>query len=139
MTRRALGALLLAGCARDPVIDTGADFVVVGCSPDDGADDVGEAAVPELRFSKPADPVACDTAAIRLDAVDGAGRVLSNVPYTPVFSASDEKLQLTHDVALPRGYTYAVSVATAASPTDLGCAAADGTPAEPYVFSFTVP
>lgn len=130
---------LLIGCARDPELDSGPVFEVVGCSPEDGADDGFEAVVPELRFSDAADPATCNADTLRLDAVDGAGRVLASVAVEPVFAAGDEKVQLTHAVGLARGYTYALSVAAAASPSDIGCTSASGLDIAPFLAEFTVP
>ena len=51
---------------------------------------------------------------LRLAVADQPG-VLARVAVEPVFAAGEEKVQLTHAVGLARGYTYALSAASAAS------------------------
>ncbi len=123
--------LLLLACVREPEIDSGSNFTVVGSSPEDGDEEVSEAALPELRLSEPGDVTTCAGAA-RLDAVDAEGQVLFPVVTTTVFSSSDEKLQLEHDIPLHRGYDFALTL-------NGECTSLDGEVVAPFFARFRVP
>lgn len=148
-----LGATLLsAGCAQNPELDTGG-FHVVGSTPIGGEEDVIEVIVPELRFSEAANEETCGTTATSLDAVDDAGVVLFHVETVAVFTSVGEKLQLEHDIPLNAGYSYALSVRSAASASssaassgsasaadaDLGCTSLTGEGVAPFYARFRVP
>jgi hypothetical protein len=125
---------LLLACAQDPKpVDLG--FVVVGVSPADGADDVVEAHVPELRFSDDIDEDACDADAVRLDGLgdDGTVAFTPDTVLTPVSGTT--KVQFVHDVPFPRGWTYAITVRGG----EHGCLDADGNEITPFTSTFSVP
>ena len=63
-------ACTLIACAQVPDTGDGPAFTVVGSSPEDGADDVIEAVIPEVRFSAAANEETCNTDTVRLDAID---------------------------------------------------------------------
>ncbi len=130
---------LLLACAIDPVLDTGLGFHVVGSSPEDGEQDVIEAAIPEVRFSEAASEENCGSGQVRLDAIDENDAVLFTVETTSTFSSVDEKIQLEHDIPLHHGYDYALTVRGATSETDLGCTSLSGEVVAPFFARFRVP
>lgn len=129
-----MNLLFLLACSEeaDPV-DVG--FVVVGVSPEDGAADVVEAHVPELRFSADLDTDACDADRLRLDAVEDDGSVAFSVDavLTPVDRAA--KMQFAHEVPFPAGWTYALSVRGGPD----GCLDVAGNEIRPFLSRFFVP
>ena len=127
------------GCAQVPDTGEGPAFTVVGSSPEDGADDVNEAVVPEVRFSQPANVDSCNTQTVRLDAVDPEGQVLSLIETTLVFSSNGEKIQFSHEVGLHHGFTYGITVSSPTSSTDEGCTSENGDTVTPFFSRFTVP
>lgn len=110
-------------------------YRVVGVRPEDGETGVVEAITPELRLSAPVDLATCPPDGARLDAVDPDGQVLFPVPVVLADAEGGEKLRLTPDGAVPRGWTYAVT----ARAGEGGCRSVDGAILEPFRSTFTVP
>ncbi|MFZ5476591.1 MAG: hypothetical protein ACOZNI_07430 [Myxococcota bacterium] len=123
---------LLACAAEEPAIDV---FEVVGVSPGDGADDVVEAHVPELRFSALADADTCNADTVRLDGVHEDLTVAFPVEVDVVAIDRGAKIQLDHAAAFPRGWTYAISVAGGRD----GCLDVDGNQILAFASTFVVP
>jgi len=130
---------VLFACAQVPDTGDGPPFTVVGSSPADGADDVIEAVVPEVRFSAAASEDTCNSQTIRLDAIDDEGLVLAPIETTLSFSSGGEKIQIAHAMALHHGFTYAITVSSGATTTDEGCTSIAGDSVTPFFSSFTVP
>jgi hypothetical protein len=126
-------------CAQEPDTGEGPAFEVVGSSPEDGADDVNEAVVPEVRFSTAANEDTCNAQTVRLDAIDAEGQVLSPIETTLSFSSGGEKIQIAHTVGLHHGFTYGITVSSGATSTDEGCTSANGDAVSPFFSRFTVP
>ena len=126
-------------CAQVPDTGEGPAFTVVGSSPEDGADDVNEAVVPEVRFSQPANADTCNTQTVRLDAIDPEGQVLSLIETTLVLSSNGEKIQIAHEAGLHHGFTYGITVSSRTSSTDEGCTSENGDPVTPFFSRFMVP
>ncbi len=126
--------LLLAACTEAPYVPV-EGFHISGVSPADGATDVVEAHVPELRFSDPVDEERCTPATLRLDGIHADGRVAFEVVVT--LTALDEgyRVQLAHEDPLPTGWMYALSARAA---DEDGCASVDGELLEPFASTFTV-
>jgi hypothetical protein len=125
---------MLACAEPDPDVETG--FAIVGVSPEDGAADVVEAHIPELRFSDPADPDTCTAETLRLDGIVDDGAVAFSVPVEIVPLDGGLRVQLTHADPLPRGWSYALS---ARAGDDDGCLDVDGNVLRPFASSFAVP
>lgn len=127
--------LFLCACDKQP-LDTGTlGFHVVGVSPKDGATDVVEAHVPELRLSAPADSAVCTSANIRLVAIHADGTVAFpvDIEVTPIDGGS--KLQLAHSLPFFHPWTYAITVVGGAD----GCLDLDGNAIEAFQSTFEVP
>lgn len=131
--------MILAWLACAAPEDSGAPapqtYSVVSVRPEDGETDVVEAIVPELRLSAPVDLATCPPDGARLDAVDPDGQVLFPVPVILSDAEEGEKLRLTPDGAVPRGWTYAIT----ARAGEGGCRSVDGAVLEPFRSTFTVP
>ncbi len=127
--------LSLAACAPENTeLDPG--FHVVGVSPEDGAADVVEAHLPELRFSDAVSPEACGAEALRLDGIHADDTVAFAVPLVVVALDGGVRIQLTHPEPLPRGWSYALSAHAGDSS---GCVDLDGRTLAPFASTFTVP
>jgi hypothetical protein len=127
--------LLLAACTEAPDMPA-PRFRVSSVSPEDGATDVVEAMIPELRFSDPIDEATCTPETLRLDAIHADGTVA--FPVDVSVSALDDgfRVQLRHDEApLPVGWTYAIS---ARAGDEDGCLSVDGALLSPFGSTFTV-
>ena len=126
--------LLLQSCTPvDSLPDLG--FSIVGVSPGDGAADVVEAHIPELRFSDPIDTALCTPDTLRVDGVEAGEAVAFPVDIAVVAKDEGYRVQLTHAVPLPTSWTYRIS----ARAGEDGCVSVDGEPLEPFASSFTVP
>ena len=126
--------LLLAACTEAPYIPS-EGFRISGVSPEDGATDVVEVQIPELRFSDPIDPATCTAETLRLDGTHADGTVAFAVAV--IVTAYDEgyRVQLGHDDPLPVGWAYALSARAA---DDAGCTSLDGDLLAPFASTFTV-
>jgi hypothetical protein len=128
-------ALVCAGlCAcKEGALDTGTlGFRVVAVVPEDGATDVIDAAVPELRLSGDADEAACGSGAIRVDGLQADGSVAFPVDIAVVAADLGAKLQLTHALPFLAGRRYAITVNGA-------CVDTAGNPIAPFYSTFEVP
>lgn len=126
--------LLLLACEQEPVvIDPG--FEVVGSSPEDGADDVVEAHLPEVRFNEVTDPDTCNAATVRLDALNDDDTVA--FPIEAVLDRVDDgvKLRFTPLAPMPNGWRIAMTVRDGAD----GCANLSGDVVRPFRAVFFVP
>lgn len=126
--------LLLGLCAcEDGPLDTGTlGFRVVAVVPKDGATDVVDAAVPELRLSADADEAACGSGAIRVDGLQADGSVAFPVDIAVVAANLGAKLQLTHALPFLVGRRYAITVNGA-------CVDTEGNAIAPFYSTFEVP
>lgn len=155
----------LSGCGGGEPIDTGYDFRVVSATPDADAAMVTQAEIPSATWNSPADPTTCTTRTVRLDAVDteGAGTdsggtdsgdsaadsggaeggaagdggavVLFHVEGELSFGAAGDSVQYVHAELLPRGFTYAFTIAGG----DAGCLSSTGAPMAGFSRLFAVP
>ncbi len=110
-----------------------ASFAVVSVAPEDGATDVVEAVVPQLRLGEGVDLATCTEAAFRLSGIDTNHGVAFDLPLTVSAEEEGERLSLDPSGAVPRGWTYAVTVMGG------GCVSLAGARLEPFYSSFTVP
>jgi len=132
----ALLPALLASCGNKE-LDTAVDaFVVVGTSPDPGAEDATAATQPELRVNAEADAAACTTSSLSFHAISDDGAVLFEVDYTISIEEGGSKIRFLHDGGLAEGYRYAVYVDAQA---ETACADTDGRALVPYGLEFFVP
>jgi hypothetical protein len=132
-------ACTVIACAQVPDTGDAPAFTVVGSSPEDGADDVIEAVIPEVRFSAAANEETCNTDTVRLDAIDAEGQVLAPMETTLTFSSGGEKIQIAHAMGLHHGFTYGITVSSGATATDEGCTSIEGDAVTPFFSRFTVP
>lgn len=127
--------LALAACSpAEGLLDGG--FAIVGVSPDDGTSDVIEAHVPELRFNAPIDTALCTPDSLRVDGVHDDETVAFDVAIAVVSLDEGYRVQLTHQAALPGGWTYRIS---ARAGDETGCQSVDGELLTPFASSFAVP
>ena len=132
----ALLAGLMAGCANKDQ-DTAVDgFVVVGSSPDPGAEDATAATQPELRVNAEADAAACTANSLSFNAISDDGAVLFEVDYIISIEEGGSKIRFLHDGGLSEGYRYAVYVNAQAETV---CVDTDGRELVPYGLEFFVP
>lgn len=127
--------LALAGCAEDTPIEVDPGFHVIGVVPEDGATDVIDAQIPELRFSDPASEETCTVDTVRLDGVHDDGSVAFPIEVTLTAIDRGSKLQLAHDLALLPGWTYVLTVQGGAD----GCTDTQGNPIQAFASRFSVP
>jgi hypothetical protein len=128
-----LAALLLA-CEQDPVvIDPG--FEVIGSSPEDGADDVVEAHLPEVRFNEVTDPDLCHEGTVRLDALNDDDTVAFAIPSDLERIDDGVKLRFMPLDPLPTGWRIAMTVRDGSG----GCADLSGDVVRPFRAIFFVP
>ncbi len=127
--------LAFAACAPENA-EADLGFRVVSVSPEDGAADVIEAHLPELRFSDAVSPEGCDSEALRLDGIHPDDTVAFAVPIEVVALDGGLRIQLTHPEPLPRGWSYALSAHAGDSS---GCVDLDGRTLAPFASMFTVP
>ncbi|MDP2314074.1 MAG: Ig-like domain-containing protein [Pseudomonadota bacterium] len=127
--------LALAACTPADTLP-GVGFAIVGVSPDDGATDVVEAHIPELRFSEPIDPELCTPDALRVDGVHEDETVAFSVELEVISLDEGYRVQLTPADTLPTGWSYRISARAGA---DTGCQSVDGGVLEPFASSFAVP
>ena len=123
----------ILACADPPVV--GAGFSVASVSPEDGATDVVEAHLPELRFSDAIDPETCGDETVRLDGVHDDLSVAFRVEGELILVDEGAKVQFRHDNPLPRGWRYAITVRGG----DDGCSSAAGDAIHPFDSTFEVP
>lgn len=114
----------------------GGGFAIEGVSPEDGATDVVEVHVPELRFNAPIDTALCTPDSLRVDGVNADDTVAFGVDVVVVAKDEGYRVQLTHEEPLPGGWTYRIS---ARAGDDAGCRSVDGDILEPFASSFAVP
>lgn len=125
----------LSACTpADGLLDQG--FAIVGVSPDEGASDIIEAHIPELRFNAPIDPALCTPESLRVDGVHEDETVAFSVDIVIVAKDEGYRVQLTHEAAFPGGWTYLIS---ARAGDEAGCQSVDGELLEPFASSFAVP
>lgn len=120
------------GCAPEPLGDTG--FRVVASVPVDGATDVTEAQVPELRVSEPADATTCQAPNLGLVQVDDAGAVIRQVPVQVELLDEGNKLALQPAGMLVSGAHYAYVVRSGSG----GCTDTTGRVLRPFSAGFSV-
>ena len=123
----------LLACAGPPPV--GAGFSVAAVSPEDGATDVVEAHIPEVRFSEAIDPDTCDAETVRLDGVHDDLSVAFPVESEIILVDQGAKVQFRHDNPLPRGWRYAITVRGG----DDGCSSTTGETIHPFGSTFEVP
>jgi hypothetical protein len=114
----------------------GGGFAIVGVSPEDGASDVVEAHIPELRFNAPIDTALCTLDTLRVDGVNADETVAFGVDIAVVAKDEGYRVQLTHATPRPGGWAYRIS---ARAGDDSGCQSVDGDVLEPFASSFAVP
>jgi hypothetical protein len=126
--------LLLAACA-DETAPPAAGFHIVGSTPEDGEPSVIEAQIPELRFSAPIDVDLCTADTLQIVGLFDDGSVAFHVDLEVLALDEGSRVQLTHEVAFPTGWMYALSASSGASD---GCFSRDGEPLEPFSATFGV-
>lgn len=111
-------------------------FTIVGVSPEDGASDVVEAHIPELRFSDPIDTFRCNADTLRLDGIHDDDTVAFEVELEVLPLDEGHRVQLPPVDKLPSGWTYALS---ARGGSESGCASTAGDLLAPFTSTFYVP
>ena len=136
--RGALYFLIVAApaCATSGGDSAAEGFVVVGTTPDPGADDALETTDPELRVSASADPVTCTEESLIFAGISEDGAVAFVPPYSITLEDDGSRIRFMREDTLPRGYRYAVVVQSGGSAT---CTDVDGRALEAYGFEFYVP
>ena len=136
--RRALYLLIAAApaCTAAGGDSAPEGFVVVGTTPDPGAEDALETTDPELRVSASADPVTCTEESLLFAGVNEDGSVAFVPPYSITLEDDGSRIRFVREDTLPRGYRYAVVVERGGSAT---CTDVDGRALEAYGFTFYVP
>gem|GEM_PF-7132280 len=113
-----------------------APFRVTGSNPSDGAIDVPEARVPELRFSSAANQSVCFEGQLSLEAINDDDTVAFDLSYSLTFLEGGHKVQFQTSDLLPRGYWYAM---VARDDTERPCVDDFDNPLEPAGVKFYVP
>lgn len=108
-------------------------FGVVTVTPEDGAVDVVEAVVPQLRLEEGVDLATCAAGTFRLVGLGVDHVVAFDLPLVVSAEEEGERLALDPSGPVPRGWSYGVSVRGG------GCTSLQGARLEPFYSSFTVP
>lgn len=126
--------LLLLACD-DPSGGEEASFEVTSVVPEDGATDATEAQQPELLFNAAIDGRSCNEETIRLDGVLADGSVAFPIEIYVEEGEDSRRALLRHTGGLPRGWSYAITVAGGES----GCTDLDHREIVPFLSTFVVP
>ena len=127
--------LIWVGCVTSPSGDSSPlpGFGVVTVTPADGAVEVVEAVVPQLRLDDGVDLATCADGTFRLVGLGADHAVVFDLPVVVSADEDGERLALDPSGPVPRGWSYGVSLRGG------GCTSLHGARLEPFYSSFTVP